>query len=186
MYKYKYGEVPAIGTKFTNWTVIDNKILLVGNTSRKSRAITCKCKCGKESIVRLTSLFSGKSKGCACSAGGQKLLAKKNGIGNLSKTQYYYYIHCANRRDISWYLSMEFIWNLLVKQEHKCALSGLPLILNLKPGPDTTASLDRIDSKLPYQENNVQWVHKDVNKMKSNFSDSQFINICKLVSLKWS
>ena len=45
-----------------------------------------------------------------------------------------------------------------------------------------TASLDRIDSKLGYELNNIQWVHKDINMMKQAYTNNYFIEHCKLVA----
>jgi hypothetical protein len=45
-----------------------------------------------------------------------------------------------------------------------------------------TASLDRIDSSKSYNKNNIQWVHKDVNKMKWAFNQNHFIKFCKLIA----
>lgn len=44
-----------------------------------------------------------------------------------------------------------------------------------------TASLDRIDSSKGYIKGNIQWVHKDINKMKNNYNQAYFINLCALV-----
>jgi len=46
----------------------------------------------------------------------------------------------------------------------------------------TTASVDRIDSSIGYVMGNIQWVHKDINKMKSDFSQELFIAWCGLVA----
>lgn len=182
--KRNYGYIPFKGEIFGNWEVIDNTVTMIGPSKRLVRSVKCQCNlCKKEQQVRILSLTSGKSTSCSCAGGVRKKeLAKINAVGNLSKTQFFYYMHCASRRNIDWNLSMEFLWNLFLKQNGKCALSGLPLNLELKVGPHNTASLDRIDSCKPYQEDNVQWLHKDVNKMKSTFSDKRFIEICKLVT----
>ena len=47
---------------------------------------------------------------------------------------------------------------------------------------DGTASLDRIDSSKGYTKDNVQWVHKDINYIKRDLSDSEFITLCKKVA----
>ena len=47
-----------------------------------------------------------------------------------------------------------------------------------------TASLDRIDSSKGYILGNIQLVHRDVNRIKSDFEQDYFIKICKLISLK--
>ena len=78
---------------------------------------------------------------------------------------------------------MEQAWELFEKQNRKCALSGL--LLNFPKDRNThggTASLDRIDSNGNYTLDNVQWVHKDINRLKNSFDQDYFINLCKLVS----
>ena len=36
-------------------------------------------------------------------------------------------------------------------------------------------------SKLGYTENNVQWVHKDINRIKSNFTEEYLFKMIKTV-----
>ena len=45
-----------------------------------------------------------------------------------------------------------------------------------------TASLDRIDSSKGYVEGNVQWVHKMINMSKQQYSQEEFIDMCKAVA----
>lgn len=47
---------------------------------------------------------------------------------------------------------------------------------------ESNASIDRIDSNLGYVRNNIQWVLKDINKMKNDFDQSHFIELCSKVS----
>jgi hypothetical protein len=47
-----------------------------------------------------------------------------------------------------------------------------------------TASVDRIDSSKDYVEGNVQWLHKDINRMKWDLDTDKFIELCKLVANK--
>ena len=44
-----------------------------------------------------------------------------------------------------------------------------------------TASIDRIDSNKGYIEDNVVWVHKDINIMKNKFSKEYFLMLCKKI-----
>ena len=44
-----------------------------------------------------------------------------------------------------------------------------------------TASIDRKDNSLGYVKGNIQWVHKDVNALKSNFKEKYFLKLCKLI-----
>ena len=62
-------------------------------------------------------------------------------------------------------------------------MTGWPLTLEAVKGSYTTktASLDRIDSNLSYIKDNVQWIHKDLNRMKNEFSQDRFIEVCKAV-----
>jgi hypothetical protein len=90
----------------------------------------------------------------------------------------------AERRNYTINISIEYGWDLYVKQNGKCALSGIPLkFANAnKRNSETTASLDRIDSNQGYVEGNVQWVHKNVNIMKNIFNQEHFIYLCKEIA----
>ena len=72
------------------------------------------------------------------------------------------------------------LWDLFVKQEGRCALSGVPIELLIRKR--STASLDRINSTGSYTLNNIQWVHKDVNRMKSNLPPERFLELCHQIS----
>ena len=78
-------------------------------------------------------------------------------------------------RKIEFNLTIEYLWNLYITQNRKCAITGneLPNILE--------ASLDRIDSSKGYIEGNVQWVHKTINLMKMDLSESDFLKWCQTV-----
>lgn len=77
-------------------------------------------------------------------------------------------------------------WLLVVQlvETFRCAISGLDIYLpkSKKDPVSQTASLDRIDSKKPYIEGNVQWVHKIINVMKQSLSDEEFIQYCRTVA----
>jgi hypothetical protein len=86
----------------------------------------------------------------------------------------------ARVRNIEFEISIYFAWKLFLKQERLCALTGWEI--HLSPSATKTASLDRIDSSKDYTQNNVQWVHKDVNRAKQNFSQNRFVAICEAVN----
>jgi hypothetical protein len=44
------------------------------------------------------------------------------------------------------------------------------------------ASIDRIDSKLPYRADNIQIVLRKINMMKKEYSQQEFIRLCQLVA----
>lgn len=78
---------------------------------------------------------------------------------------------------------MEHIWSLYEKQDRKCILSGQNILFSGYTDKEQTASIDRIDSSKGYIEGNVQLVHKDINIIKWDFTNEEFIRICRLVSL---
>jgi hypothetical protein len=78
---------------------------------------------------------------------------------------------------------MQEAWDLFLKQDKKCALSGWPLEFPVgRSIHGGTASLDRINSNKGYTSDNVQWVHKDINKLKNAFDQDYFIQMCKAVA----
>lgn len=107
--------------------------------------------------------------------------SKWKGYKELSKTYFSSIINSAIHRGLSFDLQLQQIWDLFIKQNRRCALSGELILLGIN-GKRQTASLDRIDSSKGYTIDNVQWVHKSINKMKMDISDEQFINWCHKVS----
>lgn len=86
-------------------------------------------------------------------------------------------------RFLDFEISIEYIWDLFLKQNRKCALSGVELQFQSKwDASDGTASLDRIDSSKGYTPDNVQWVDKDINYMKQEYNQDYFISCCKAVA----
>ena len=79
---------------------------------------------------------------------------------------------------------LEEIWQ---SQGGKCKLTNQPITLpqyikELKEGL-ATASVDRIDSNLGYTKDNVCFVSKIINLMKSNLPLERFSELCSLVAL---
>ena len=131
---------------------------------------------------------TGHTKSCGC-------LKKLTGDKNKTYTGYKDISGCfwkkiengskRKSRQLEFDITIEEIWELFQKQKNKCALSGLPLkFKSNKKGEQSTASLDRIDSKIGYHIDNVQWVHKDVNRMKMDLNEDEFFELCKLITIK--
>lgn len=147
----------------------------------KHKFYKVKCKnCGKEFEKSISTI--GKQK-CQCV---KKEKPSHNSISYklISST---YFKRCekgAKQRNLEFSVNYIDLWNQWEKQEFKCALSGMELIIkrNYRERHEMTASLDRIDSSMGYTKENIQWIHKDINKMKNNYSDEYFISICKLIA----
>jgi len=77
---------------------------------------------------------------------------------------------------------INYIWELYLKQDKKCALTGWEIVFDKKNSTNTTASVDRIDSSLGYTKANTQLIHKDVNIMKNRFDESFFYRVCDSIS----
>lgn len=144
------------------------------------------CFCGSVFYPSSDSVFKGTSKSCGC------LRNRKGathpcwrGVGELSSAQFCKIRADGLRRGLEFSVTPEDLWSLFIYQKGRCAFSGELIYLRkdyTKPGKPT-ASLDRIDSSLGYIRGNVQWVHKDLNLMKRDFSDDKFIAWCRKVSV---
>ena len=84
-------------------------------------------------------------------------------------------------------LSPEYLWRMFEKQKGKCALTNLDLTLNRSLKKQNvnwdviTASVDRINSDIGYVDGNVWWVHKEVNRLKNDYSLEELLYWCKLL-----
>ena len=88
----------------------------------------------------------------------------------------------AKDRKLDFDLDIKYVWKLFLKQNRKCALTGETLKFSTKCwSHDATASLDRIDSLKGYVKGNVQWVHKEINMMKQQYSMDMFLDWCKKI-----
>lgn len=102
------------------------------------------------------------------------------GIGKLPLWYWNRLLRNAASRNVEVIITPEYASQLFDKQQERCALSGEQITLS--PMTKATASLDRIDSSLPYKEGNVHWVHKTVNAMKWAFSMDKFYELAKAVA----
>lgn len=85
-------------------------------------------------------------------------------------------------RGYIWELTPEILWQRYLDQRGKCILSGVELTWYDGEAKDSNCSIDRIDSSKDYTEDNIQLIHKHLNFMKQHFSQSYFIEMCKLVT----
>lgn len=170
------------------------KIISYAYSTKKGECYwNCECDCGAKNLIIFGSgLKKETTLSCGCynreitSALAKQRTKEKNptwtGIGDLSGVVYFQLKRNAKIRKIFFNLSKEYLWDLFLKQNKKCALSGIDLFFPKNKLPSTgNASLDRIDSSKDYIEGNVQWVTKKINLMKQSFSQQKFIDICKLI-----
>lgn len=142
----------------------------------------CNCDCGGQKIVSTKLLKNGESISCGCNWRVQnKNHASWRGYEEIPKDFFSNIKRGAESRNIEFNIKIEDLWELFLKQDRKCALSGLELKFSKirKDNKGKTISLDRIDSSKGYVKDNIQFVHKHVNIMKNKFEESYFIELCK-------
>lgn len=147
----------------------------------------CLCSCGKYRRVSGESLSYGYTKSCGCIKKRERAKGKNNyqwsGFEEISGTYWNSIKNSAKIRNINFDITIEYAWNLYIQQNKKCNYTNLDICFakSKKKMSLATASLDRIDNNKGYIEGNIQWIHKDINWMKRNFSEDVFINYCKLI-----
>jgi hypothetical protein len=151
----------------------------------------CKCLlCGKEDCLKqCVSVLRGLTKSCGCRKDYYDKNKGKNhaswkGVGEISGTWLKKTKKHAKVRGHDWRLSLDYLWNLFLKQDGKCVFTGMSLqfgMVDIKRS--CTASLDRIDNKKGYIEGNVQWVHKTINRMRGTATVEEFKHLCRMVTL---
>lgn len=76
-------------------------------------------------------------------------------------------------------ITSEYAYNLLIKQDKKCALTQYPL--SLEKNHPFNLSLDCIDPAKGYVEGNIQWLLWCVNRAKGELNMATFYDLCELV-----
>jgi len=179
-----FSGVGLIEKKFNKLTVI--KLLSKTDKICHDRYWLCQCECGKTKKVRQSHLVNENIKSCGCE---QFQVGSKHpcwsGCGEFSGSFFSIIKHGAKTRNLKFSITKEYIWDLFLKQNRKCALTGLELKFQSRNDKrDGTSSLDRIDNTKGYVEGNIQWVHKDINIMKMDLTEEKLVEYCKLVCLK--
>lgn len=150
----------------------------------------CICDCGQYCITTTKKLNSGNKKSCGCLYKDTRVITgigKKSirwlGYEEMSGKFLNIIKNGARNRNLEFLITPEYLWNLYIKQNKKCSLSGLPIYFNSNNLKLQTASLDRIDNNKGYIEGNVQWLNRDVNWMKGKFDQKYFTDICKSITI---
>ena len=166
------------GNQYGDFTVIE----FDKRNKHHTQLWKCKCKCGKvQSIQKSTLLF----RKAACRDCSNKRLRRSNGewYGEISSAYLSNVRRAAKYRKIPFDLSLKDVWDLYIKQNRKCALSGQNIEFKSKHSDkEKTASIDRIDSSKGYVIDNIHIVHKKLNVMKMDLSLDEFVQNCVLVS----
>lgn len=173
-----------------------NQLTVLEEVKHKGRLMyRTQCDCGRMDIKRKDWVTSGRTKSCKSCA--SKITAMKypppinrKGCEGISGTHYLHIKTGALRRNIKFDITPEFLWELFLAQDKKCALTGVSLLLEPAIRNQNvdwkliTASLDRKDSSKAYTNDNVWWVHKTVNRLKNNYSLDELLFWSNLIIQK--
>lgn len=137
------------------------------------------CVCGKNITLPTRDVYNKENISCGC----------KDPVNQFAEITYTYFMHiqaAAASRYLKFDITPQDIINTLKKQNNKCNLSGFDIYFaktnkEFRNGRQT-ASVDRVDSKDGYNVNNIQIVHKDINKMKMDLTQDRFIEFCVAVA----
>lgn len=183
----KYGlrrktEDAYLGKKFNSL----KPIKYLGKDKNSHTIFLCVCDCGKTKEVLANSLTNGNTKSCGCTSRKRgkehKLYA---GYEEIRAEYWSRVLRGAKDRNIEVKITIEDAWEVFLKQDKKCSLTGeiLHFPHTRKTRKYSTASLDRIDSSAGYTKDNIQWIHKKLQPMKMNLSQEEFIKTCRMVYL---
>lgn len=171
--------IDRTGQKYGEWEVLN----FAGLNKHGEAMWLCRCSCGIEKSVVGNSLKCGLSRKCVpCS---QKPRDYKERLPDIIWKRI---LRGASRRNIEFKVNREYCLKLFDSQKEKCALTGLDIAFPKNGSSylrnEGTASLDRIDNRKGYVRGNIQWVHKDINRMKNIHSEEYFKYLCRLVTEK--
>lgn len=164
-----------IGQKIGNFLVLS-----FNRRENKKTYWNVLCDCGRESVIYFQKRPSKFCKYCYTQYG-QKSNNYK-GFEDISLTFFTSLKNQARERNKEFNLTIDYLWDLFIKQNRRCAYTQKLLYFNeFKKYKRGNASLDRIDSSIGYVEGNVQWVEKRVNTAKHILKDMEFNDLCSSV-----
>jgi hypothetical protein len=172
------------GKKFGHLEVIK---MIHSGVKRTSWKALCKCHlCGNETFSCCPKYLRQRmNQTCGCSTWERKKGKDSpffKGFQGITGSFWHQIEKGAKTRGFEFKVSIQHAWSLFQQQSGKCKLSGIELSIGQSNYDERTASFDRIDSSVGYIEGNVQWVHKDINKMKLHHSEKYFVELCQKVA----
>lgn len=135
------------------------------------------CECGTTKWVQANELTNPnrnfKCAKCAAKERGAAQAERNGKVGELTLTRFTKLQRSAEKRNIEFLVSLEYLSNLFESQNHTCAITGRQI------NSLDEASLDRIDSSRGYIEGNVQWTTYQANVSKHIMTMEELYQFCK-------
>lgn len=185
MEKDKYGAITLNPGERNGKLTVIKKI----RKTKSGRYWLCQCDCGENKEISSSNFIRGSGVN-GCKSCIRNIAYNRKYAGELGGLYWCHIKAAAKSRNIEFNITIEEAWELFLKQNRKCSLSGLELKMQYwnhkKKGRNKTekgtASLDRIDSKKSYCIENCQWVHKDINWIKNKLDQNYFIYLCGIIT----
>lgn len=174
----KYEKLVSTQPTYGSWTIISKDVTRKRDTTGRQGLryhVDVRCKCGVIRSARLDLLKSKRNSSCGACAGQAKSGPAHHhwkGVGDMPGTKYARMLAGAKKRNIECTITKRELYNVMKKQNRKCALSGEDL------SDWDIASPDRIDSNKGYIPGNVQWVLPRLNMMKHTLTMTDFLSWC--------
>ena len=157
-----------IGDKYKSWTVIGGPELFNGTH------IKYEVQCGTTKWVQANELTNpNRNFKCAAKERGAAQAERNGKVGELTLTRFTKLQRSAEKRNIEFLVSLEYLSNLYESQNHICAITGRQI------NSIDDASLDRINSSKGYIEGNVQWTTYQANVSKHTMTMEELYQFCK-------
>lgn len=142
----------------------------------------CKCDCGGEKILRLSTFKEGKITSCGCERVAHNRHNKRSFaiINLLYKTSI-----CRRHRNMNFkdeLINIEIFEKLIVAECFYCGRSPFIKIKDKATGEFLMVNgIDRIDNKSGYIKDNVRSCCKDCNTAKGVLTEQEFFNLTKMI-----
>lgn len=166
------------GQQFGKWTIIS--LAQSPDYDKPHSYYDCKCDCGRVLKIRASVLNCKRaSRGCIfCKT------RKGKGVSAFNRV-YRNYKRQAIQRSLEWDLTEDQFREIT---SSNCYYTGLPPSSVMKVsggnGEYVYNGIDRLDNSKGYNINNCVACIGEINRMKSNLSYSQFVELCSLVSMR--
>ena len=112
-------------------------------------------------------------------------ISKHSGNVRDKYTKFRYHFRNIKKRDKDVEITIDDMIDVWISQNGICPFTGVELTLNsynkIVDSVLFAASLDRIDSSKGYIKNNIRWVSRGINLMKSNKTDDEVWEMCRMI-----
>lgn len=177
-----------------------NMVTILTTTNTKNRKVSYQCECGEIKDGCIYDIKRGKIKSCGkCFKNKDEEYRKLKSV-NAKKLQmegklqiggdnhetelrpFKYLFKCINNSNrVECDVTLSVLKELWERQNGKCMYSGFELLLPTHKEPLTkhkpwlVASIDRIDSTLPYTKSNIQIISRTMNYAKNKMSHKEML-----------